>query len=111
MFIINNAGERIKDNESKRYFGCPRTHCASFIAALPMGTFISLFLLFLLFSLSSPFFLSFPSPLSSPPLHYVLTLEKDEEKFLMRFLENPAAIYKEAKLEAPKEQKYSFFFF
>lgn len=29
----------------------------------------------------------------------------DEEKFLMRFLENPAGIYKEAKLEAPKEQK------
>lgn len=29
----------------------------------------------------------------------------DEEKFLMRFLENPAAIYKEAKLEAPKERK------
>ena len=24
----------------------------------------------------------------------------------MRFLENPAAIYKEAKLEAAKEQKY-----
>jgi ariadne-1 len=29
----------------------------------------------------------------------------DEEKFLMRFLENPVAIYKEAKVEAPKEQK------
>lgn len=29
----------------------------------------------------------------------------DEEKFLMRFLENPAGIYKEAKIEAPKERK------
>lgn len=29
----------------------------------------------------------------------------------MRFLENPAAIYKEARIEAPKENKYDIFYY